>query len=69
MDSFVNENHSISVVEYWIFESNYKRALVLNIESLGVICAPSVFEEQVTEFETVFYSLRCIFSTVHLNKE
>ena len=44
MDSFVNENHSISVVEYWIFESNYKRALVLNIESLGVICALSVGE-------------------------
>ena len=24
-------NHVISVVGYWIFDSNYKRALVLNI--------------------------------------
>ena len=31
MDSLGNMNHDISVVGYWIFESNYKRALVLNI--------------------------------------
>ena len=30
MDSLVNANHDISVVGYWIFDSNYKRALVLN---------------------------------------
>ena len=28
-----NVNHAISVVEYWIFESNYEKALVLNRES------------------------------------
>ena len=31
MDSLENINHAISVVGYWIFDSNYKRALVLNI--------------------------------------
>ena len=31
MDSLENANHAISVVGYWIFDSNYKRALVLNI--------------------------------------
>ena len=25
-----NMNHAISVVGYWIFDSNYERALVLN---------------------------------------
>ena len=44
MDYLENENHAISVVGYWIFESNYKRALVLNIESLDMICDPSVGE-------------------------
>ena len=30
MDSLVNVNHAISVVGYWIFDSNYEKALVLN---------------------------------------
>ena len=44
MDSLVNVEHSISVLGYWIFDSNYKRALVLNKESLDMICALSVGE-------------------------
>ena len=47
MDSLDNVNHSISVVGYCIFDSNYEKALVLNRESLDIICAPSVNEEQV----------------------
>ena len=39
-----NVNHSISVIGYWIFDSNYEKALVLNRESLDMICAPSVGE-------------------------
>ena len=31
MDSLGNLNDAISVVGYWIFDSNYKKALVLNI--------------------------------------
>ena len=46
MDSLGNVNHAISVVGSWIFDSNYERALVLNMASLDMICAPSVGEEQ-----------------------
>ena len=44
MDYLGNVNHSNSVVGYWIFDSNYKRALVCNREFLDIICAPSVGE-------------------------
>ena len=44
MDTLGNVNHSISVVGNWIFDSNYKKALVLNRASLAMICAPSVVE-------------------------
>ena len=64
MGSLGNVNCAISVVGYWIFDSNYEKALVLNRESLGIICATSVDEEQVAEFETVFYSVRYIRLTV-----
>ena len=57
MNSLGNMNHAISVVGYWIFDSNYEKALVLNRELLDMICAPSVGEEQVAEFETVFTDL------------
>ena len=30
MDSLGNVNHTTSVVGYWIFDSNYKKALVIN---------------------------------------
>ena len=32
MYSLGNVNHAISVVEYWIFESNHEKALVINRE-------------------------------------
>ena len=54
MDYLGNINHAISVVGCWIFDSNCKKALVLNRESLDIICAPSIGEEQVAKFETVF---------------
>ena len=44
MNYLGNVNHAISVVRYWIFDSNYKKLLVLNRESLDMICAPSVGE-------------------------
>ena len=64
-----NVNHAISVVGYWIFESNYKKSLVLNRESLDMICDPSVGEEEVTEFETVFTSARYICLDACLKKD
>ena len=54
MDSLGNVNHAISVVGTWIFELKHERALVLNMESLDMICAPSVGEEQDAIFEIVF---------------
>ena len=54
MDYLGNANHAISVVGYWIFESNYERVLVLNREYLDIVCAPSVGEKEVVTFETVF---------------
>ena len=46
MDSLENVKHTISVVGYWIFDSNYGKALFLNRASLDMICAPSVGESQ-----------------------
>ena len=50
MDSLGNVNHATSVVGYWIFESNYKKALVINRALLDMICAPSVGEEQAARY-------------------
>ena len=62
MDYLGNLNHAISIVGYWIYDSNYDKALVPNIESLNIIFTLYVVEEQVDEFETVFTSVRYIFS-------
>ena len=69
MYSLGNVNHTISVVGYCIFDLKYERALVINRELLDMICAPSVGEEQVDVFETVFYAVIYICSVAHLNKE
>ena len=68
MDYLGNFNPDIIVFGYWIFDSNYKRALVLNIESLDIICAPSVGEEQVADFETLFTAMRYICLDAHLKR-
>ena len=68
MDSLGNVNHAISVVGYWIFDSNYDKALVLNRASLDMICAPSVGEGQAAKFELVFTAVRYIHSAAQLRK-
>ena len=68
MDSLVNVNHAISVVGYWILDSNYEKSLVLNRASLDMICAPSVGEEQDAIFETVFTVVRCICNEARLKE-
>ena len=68
MNSLGNVICDISVVVYWIFDSIYKIALVLNRESLDMICDLSVGKEQVVEFETVFTALRYICVYVFLKK-
>ena len=68
MDSFLNVNHAISVVGYWIFDSNYKKVLVLNRALLDIICAPSFGEVQAAKFELVFTAVRYICSAEQLKK-
>ena len=41
MASLGNVNHAVSVVEKWIFDSNYKKDFRFNIDSLNLICACS----------------------------
>ena len=68
MNSLRNVNNPISVVGYWIFDSNYEIALVLNREWLDIICALSVHEKQVAKFAWVFNAVRYIFLDAHLKK-
>ena len=35
-------------------------------ESLDIICSPSVGEEQIVNFETVFYAVRYVWSPVNI---
>ena len=58
MDSLVNVNHAISILGYWIFDSNYKKALCLTQEFLDIICSPSIGKELVATFQYVFYAVR-----------
>ena len=69
MDYLGNANRAIINVWCWIFDSNYEKSLVLNREWLDMICAPSVDEEKVVDFETVFTAVRYIHWTAHLNKD
>ena len=54
MESLVNLNHAISIVGYWIIDSNYEKALCLTQESLDMICSPSIDEDLVETFQSVF---------------
>ena len=65
MDYLGNVNHDSSIFGYWIFDSNYKKELVLNRESFDMICDPYIGEEQVAEFETLFTAVRYNISIAH----
>ena len=66
MDSLVNVNHYISIVGHCIFYSDYKKSLCLTLELLDIICSPSIGEELVTTFRSVFYAVRYIWAPVPL---
>ena len=68
MDSLGNVNHAISVVGKWIFDSNSEKSLFLNMESLDMVCASSVVEEKAAKFESVFTTVRYIYSRAQLKK-
>ena len=68
MDSLGNVDNAISVVGYWIFDSNHKKALCLTQELLDIICSPSIGEELVPTFRSVFYAVRYSWAPIHLKK-
>ena len=41
MDSVCNVNNAITVVGKWIFGLNYENSLLLNLDSLNLICGYS----------------------------
>ena len=58
MDSLGNVHHAIIIVGYWIFYSNSNKARCLTQESLDIIFSPSICEELVATFQSVFYAVR-----------
>ena len=67
MDTLGNVNNDISIVGHWIFDSNYEKALHLTSKLLNIICSPSVGEEKVVNFETVFCDVIYLCSPGNLN--
>ena len=62
MDSLGNVNRSISVVGYWISDSNYEKDLFFSQELLDIICSTSIEEELVATFRSAFYAVRYSWS-------
>ena len=60
MDTVGNVNHAVSIVGYCVFESKYKKALPLTLDSLNLICSPSVEEGTFVVFESVVCTVRYI---------
>ena len=48
-----NENHAISAVGYWIFDSNYDKALVLNKESLDNIFPRPLLKKKLLSLNSI----------------
>ena len=69
VDSRGNVNHDISIVGHLIFDYKYKKALCLTQESLDIICYPSIGEELIATFQSVFYAIRYSWSPNYLLKD
>ena len=68
MHSLGDENHSISIVGHWIFDSEYKKSICFTQELLDIIHSPSIGKELVATFRSVFYTVRYIWAAVTLKK-
>ena len=68
MELLVNVNHAISIVGHWIFDSNYDKSLCLTQEALDVVCYPSIGEELISAFRSVFYTIRYSWAPGNLLK-
>ena len=67
MSSIGNFNHAVSIGVYWVFESNYKKAILLTLNLLNLVCYPLVGVEMFAMFEKLFYAVRYINNTGKLN--
>ena len=67
MDIVENVNHAVSILGYCIFDSNIKNLLPLTLDSLNIVCSPSVGKGMFAVFETVFHTVRYIKNTGKLN--
>ena len=69
MNSLGNVNHAISIVGYWIFDSNNKKALCLTQESLDIICSTSIGKELVAKFKSVLFAVGYIWAPGNIKEE
>ena len=67
MDIVGNINHTVIIFGYWIFYNNYKKALLLTLDLLNLICPALVGEGMFAVFESVFRAFRYISITGKLN--
>ena len=67
MDTVGNVNHTVSIVGYLKFDSNYKKGLFLKLKPSNIIWSPSVGEGLVYRVDTVFYTIRYTDNTGKLN--
>ena len=68
MDSLGNFNHAIIILGHCIFDYNYKKSLCLTQLLMDLICDPSIDEELVATFQSVFYAVRYSWAPIHLKK-
>ena len=68
IDSLGNVKSDNIIVVYWVFDYNYEKALFLTQELLDIICSPSIGEELVATFQSVFYAVRYSWAPIHLKK-
>ena len=52
-----------------MFDSNYDKALCLKQESLDIICYPSIVEELISTFQSIFYAIRYSWAPGNLKSD
>ena len=68
MESLGNVNHAISIVGYWIFDSDYEKSLCLTHESLYILCSTFIGEELVATSISAFYAVRYSWAPGNIKK-
>ena len=63
MNAVGNIKHAVSIVGYWIFDSNDEFAILLTIYSFNCTYYTSVGKVIIDWFETVLYAVRYINNT------